>query len=263
MNTWKNLFFLTVLVMMITLAAEAQTPDAVIPSKQNSISVTIGHNQFKDENLHPKVFHGLIIGSSFLHTRISKNISEYSAGFKISLLNTSYEDFPSAANILILGNYRYLFSLVHTEKLEYYLGPVADLQWGTSLYFNWDESHMYYANYLSGGVGNRIRYKTGDKTFNFNLDIPIISCISRPENNRQYKIDDMTFVGVVKNLSSNPEVVLPDKNFYINTGLEMEYLTRGKRLRSVGYNFRYHYMKASNGNPYQNIENAISYKFIF
>ena len=71
------------------------------------------------------------------------------------------------------------------------------------------------ANYLSGGVGNRISYKTGDKTFNFNLDIPIISCISRPENNRQFKIDDMTFVGIVKNLSSNPEVVLPDKNFYV------------------------------------------------
>ncbi|HSN50760.1 MAG TPA: hypothetical protein VLR52_05965 [Bacteroidales bacterium] len=237
--------------------------NAVLPLKQNSVSVTIGHNQFKDENLHPKVFRGMIIGSSFLHTRITKNISEYSAGFKISLLNNTYEDFPSAANILILGNYRYLFSLVRTEKLEYFLGPVADLQWGTSLYFNWDESHMYYANYLSGGVGNRIRYKTGDKTINFNLDIPIISCISRPVNNRQYKIDDMTFVGIVKNLSSNPEVVLPDKNLYVNAGLEMNYLNKRKRIRSVGYNFRYHFMQASNGNPYHNIENAISYKFIF
>jgi hypothetical protein len=237
--------------------------NAVLPLKQNSVSVTIGHNQFKDENIHPKVFRGLVIGSSFVHSRIRKNISEYSTGLKISLLNTSYEDFPASANILILGNYRYLFSLVRTEKLEYYLGPVADLQWGTSLYFNWDESHMYYANYLNGGVGNRIRYKTADKTFIFNLDIPIISCISRPVNNRQYKIDDMTFVGIVKNLSSNPEIVLPDKNFYINAGLEMNYLNKRKRIRSVGYNFRYHFMQASNGNPYHNIENAISYKFIF
>jgi hypothetical protein len=252
---------LTLILSALAYLSFAQ--DTGLPLKQNNISVTIGHNQFKDENLHPKVFRGLLIGSSFLHSKISKNISEYSAGLKISLLNTLYEDFPSAANILILGNYRYLFSLVHREKLDYYIGPLADLQWGTSLYFNWDESHMYYANYFSGGVGNRFIYTTGDKTFNFNLDIPLISCISRPEKNRQFKIDDMTFAGIVKNLSSNREVVLPDKNFYINAGLEMKYLTKGQRIRSVGYNFRYHYMEASYGNPYYNIENAISYKFIF
>ena len=102
------------LILSLTVYSSYAQENADLPLKQNCISVTIGHNQFKDENLHPKVFQGLILGSSFLHSRISKNISEYSAGFKVSLMNTSYEDFPASANILILGNYKYLFSIVHS-----------------------------------------------------------------------------------------------------------------------------------------------------
>jgi len=253
---------LTVILTLPVYFSYAQQ-NTNVPVMQNCISITLGYNQFKDENLHPKVFHGLTIGSYYLHSRISKNISEFSVGLKISVMNTAYEDFPSSANILILGNYRYLFTLVHNEKMEYYLGPVADVQYGSSFYFNWDESHLYFANYLSGGIGNRISYRAGDKSFDFNLDIPIISCISRPEYNRQYKIDNMTFGGILTNLSSNPEAALPNKNFYVKTGLEMKLLSRGKKIRSIGYNFKYHYMQAANGNPYQNIEHAISYKFIF
>jgi hypothetical protein len=237
--------------------------DADLPLRQNRISVTTGLTQFKDENLHPKTFRGITIGSSYQHSRISKNISEYGAGLKISLMNTSYEDFPSSVNILILANYKYLFNIVNNHNLHYYLGPLADMQYGTSAYFNWDESHLYFANFLSAGISNRISYESGNKTFNLNLDFPVLSCISRPEPNRQYKIDDMTFSGILNNLASNPEVVLPDKNFYLKTGLEMKYLSGRKKLRSVGYNFMYHRMKASNGMPYQNIENTISYKFIF
>ncbi len=237
--------------------------DTDMPVKQNRIAITIGQNQFKDENLHQKVFHGVTIGSSYTHSRISKNISEYCAGFKISLMNTSYEDFPSSVNILILANYTYLFHIVSNQNLQYYLGPLADLQFGTSAYFNWDESHFYFANYLSGGISNRITYKAGDKTFYFNLDVPLLSCICRPELDRQYKIDDMTFSGILTNLASNPEIVLPDKNFYLKAGIEMNYHSGRKKLRSIGYNFKYHNMKAADGKPYQNIENSISYKFIF
>ena len=238
---------LTLIFVLPAFISYAQ-PDAVVPVKQNRIAVTIGQNQFKDENLHPKAFRGITIGSSYLHSRISKNISEYGAGLKISFMNTSYEDFPSSVNILILADYKYLFNIVSNQNLHYYLGPLADMQYGTSAYFNWDESHLYFANFLSGGISNRISYKTGDKTFDFNLDFPVFSCICRPEPNRQYKIDDMTFAGILTNLASNPEVVLPDKNFYLKAGLEMNYPSGGKKLRSVGYNFMYHCMKASNGN---------------
>lgn len=153
----------------------------------------------------PKVFHGLTIGASFLHRKITGNISEYSLGLEFSAMNTAYEEFASSVNILILGNYRYLFPLFHNENLKYFFGLVADMQYGASAYFNWDESHLYFANYLSGGIGNRINYRMRKKLFDLYLDIPIISCIFRPEYNRQYKIDDMTFGGVLSNLSSNPE----------------------------------------------------------
>lgn len=255
--------FILTLILFLHFYLSYSQKNTKGPVNQNRISIIIGHTQFKDENLHEKVFSGLTIGSFYQHSRINKRISEFGSGLKISLMRSAYEDFPSSANILLLGHYRYLFPIVRYERLEYYLGPIADMQYGSSFYFNWDESHLYFANYVSGGISNRIIYKAGNKSFNFNLDIPVISCIFRPEYNRQYKIDNITFGGILTTLSNNPEAVLPNKNFYVKTGLEMIFLIRARKTRSIGYDFRYHYMRAVNGNPYQNIEYLISYKFSF
>ena len=260
MDTVK--FILTLIITLQVYPGYAQQ-NIKMPVKQNGIAITMGYNQFKDENIHPKVFHGLLIGSSFQHSKISKGISEYSAGLKVSFMNTVYEGFPSSANILIHGHYKYLFTIVQDENLVCHLGPVADLQYGTSAYFNWDESHLYFANYLSGGIGNRITYRTGHKTFDLNLYFPVVSIISRPELNRQYKIDNMSFGGILSNLSSNLESALPNKNFYVKTSIDMKFLSARNKSRSVGYHVNYHYMRASNGNPYHNIEHAVSYKFMF
>lgn len=231
--------------------------------KQNSIIINLGHNQFKDENLHPKVFRGLNMGFAYTHTKIKKNISEYSAGFNIALINTTYEKFPSAQSIMLQANYRYLLSVIVNDNMSVYVGPLTDFQYGTNAYFNWDESHLYYANYICEGIGNRINYQFGKYNLDFNLDFPVISVISRPILNRQYKIDDMTFIGIMKNLSSNPELAFPSNNFYVKTGIELHLKTKKMKNRSIGYNFQYHRMKANDGEPYQNVKQTIFFKYIF
>jgi hypothetical protein len=254
--------FLTFVLFIWAVTIYAQQKEE-LPKKQNSISITSGYNQFKDENLNPKVHSGLMIGTSFQHSEISKIVSEYGAGLKVSILNTVTEEFPSSYNIQILGNYKYLFKLTGDHKLNYYLGPIVDLQYGASAYFNWDESHLYWANYLSGGIGNRLSYSVNNKTLNITLDIPLISAISRSENNRQYKIDNMTIGGILKNLCSNIESALPDKHFFLKTGIELITPMHNKKMRSIAYNFKYHAMHSTKGLPFQNIEHSISYKFIF
>lgn len=231
--------------------------------QQNSVSITTGHNQFKDENIHPKVFRGVNIGASYTHTNTTKNISEYSAGLNLSLTNTAYENFPSAPGILLHANYKYLFPVITNTKIKYFIGPLSDFQYGTNVYFNWDESHLYYANYLCEGLSNKINYKLGKYTLELNLDFPLISVISRPKPNRQYKMDDMSFIGIMKNLASKPEFALPDKNFYVKTGIELHFKTKKMKNRSIGFNVMYHRMKANDGKPLQNINQTISYKHIF
>lgn len=253
-------FFALVLFFSFSICIAQQTNRE--RAKQNSISVNAGHAQFKEENLHPKVFRGLNIGTLYSHSRTRINISEYAAGLEISFLNTAYEEFPSALSGLILGSYRYLLPVLTNERLTFYFGPAACLQYGTNAYFNWDESHLYFANFISGGIGNRINYRRDKYGLVFNFDIPLVSVISRPKPNRQYKIDDMTFTGVMKNLSGNPELALPDKNFYVKTGLELNFATTKMKMRSMGYNFQYHFAKANKGKPYQNAKHTISYKFI-
>ncbi len=239
---------------------------AILPAgqvKENGISIIAGFQQFKDENLHPKVFHGPAFGFSYLHSGVGRNISEYSTGLKFSAINTNYESFPSAFSIIIQGNYRYLFYILNSDKFSWYLGPAADLQYGANAYFNWDESHLYYANYLGTGAGNRVSYVAGKKTFEIDLVVPVISVVCRPNLNRRYKIDDMTVGGVIKNMASNPEIALPNSNFYLKTDLDMKFHFGRGKSGVFGYNFIYHYVHTSNGNPYQNIEHSFFYKFIF
>ena len=63
----------------------------------------------------------------------------------------------------------------------------------------------------------------------------------------------------MRNLASNPEFAWPDKHFSMHAGIDWRFNARG----SVGYGFRYHYMQADTGLPYQHIEQAIHYKLTF
>lgn len=231
--------------------------------KQNGISIALGHAQFKDENLHPKTFNGLNLDVDFTHSLERSDISEYNIGLQTALLHTRYESFPTALSIMLNGNYKYLFTVAESGKLKYYVGPIADLQYGTNMYFNWDESHFYYANYLGGGVSNRVVYQLNNSKLMLHFDVPLLAVICRPTPNRQYKIDDMTFTGVVKNLASNPQLALPNKNFDVKTGIEYHFNSSKKKARSLGYNFRYHFMQARDGEPYRHVKQTLSYKFIF
>lgn len=255
-----KLIFLALFVPLPFFTSAQQKDD---PVRYNDISFSIGHCQYKDENVHPKVFRGLVFGASYTHSKVAENISEYGAGVKLAAMNTSYEDFPSAAGIYVVAGYKYLVSIANTPHLSYYAGPVADLQYGTNAYFNWDESHFHFANYISGGLSGRIIYNSGNKTFSFNLDLPLLSYIFRSEYNPQYKIDDMTAGGILSNLAGNPEAAFPGRNFMLKTGIEMKYKTRKQKERAVGFNLRYHLMQASHGKPYQNTDNNLTYKLIF
>ena len=253
-----------ILLFLICLAGLLSAQDNKEASaRQNNITITTGYIQLKDKNLNPKIHSGVVLGVHYNHSEISKILSEFGAGFKVSLLSTVYESFPSSPGIQLLANYKYLFKIIDREKINLYFGPNSDLQFGTNAFFNWDESHLYWANYLSAGIGSRILYKAGKSQVGLSLDIPVFSEISRPVNNRQYKIDDMTLGGILKNLSGNLESAFPDKHFYLKAGVDVNIPTRGRRLYSFGYNFRYHYMKAIEGLPFKSIEHSLFYRFYF
>lgn len=252
--------FVFVLVFCASYVAAQENTGQV---KNDGISLSMGHTQLKDENVHPKVFGGLTFGVSYLHYATGRNISEYTAGIKLSAMNTSYEDFPSAAGIKIMAGYKHLYNIVRRSGFSYHLGPLVDVQYGTYALFNWDESHLHFANYISTGAGSRINYSMDNISLCLHLDFPLVSCIFRPRYNPQYKIDDMTAGGIISKLVSNPEAALPGKNFWLNSGVEMKYNSHRGKSRSLGYNFFYHHMQAKAGNSYKNVENSISFKLNF
>ncbi|HPR31809.1 MAG TPA: hypothetical protein PLK12_06930 [Prolixibacteraceae bacterium] len=253
-----------ILLFFLSLTGRAfarQTGD--VPEKQNKISIGLGYAQYKDENLHPKAFRGLSLHVAYFHSVERRTISEYSFGLNTSFLNTRYESFPGAYGLSLNGNYHYLFPVAGNDRWHYFIGPAAGFQYGTHAFFNWDESHLYFANYLGGGVSNRLIYNFDKRSIVFDVGIPLLAVIFRPSPNRLYKIDDMTFGGIIKNLAGNPEFALPNHHFDINVRLEYRLKTSKRKSSSVAYNFRYHFMQANGGEPYRNVTQTLSYQFFF
>jgi hypothetical protein len=233
------------------------------PVQRNNLTLQTGFDQFQDHNLHPKVFRGLMLGVAFSHQRTDVRITFLEIGLKTSFINTDYEEFPSALSFRLHGNFGYLFPVYSNARFDVFLGSVSDLQFGTNMYFNWDESHLYYANYLSEGIGGRLIFRKERNHFEFELDVPLLSLISRPEMDRQYKIDDISFGGIMKNLYSNPELVLPNHHFFVRTGVEYKYQTGKSKERSWGYQVRYHFMQSKCGEPFRGVEQKVTYKIFF
>jgi hypothetical protein len=253
-------FLLPLLLLNIFIAEGLAGQDLIIPVKQNSLSFNLGHIQNKEENLHPKVFRGFHAGAEYMHSHMKKHISEFSTHLNLSLLNTVYEGFASAPGISLQGHYHYLFPVIKKAGWNYYTGPAANLQYGANAYFNWDESHIYFANFISAGISNRLNFNTGNYIIVFTFDLPVFSFINRPQSNRQYKYDDFTFTGVVKNLYGQPEPAFPGNHFFMKSKLEF---SLGKqRLRYIGFNFQYQYMRAEKGMPFQHVEQSVSYRYI-
>jgi len=62
----------------------------------------------------------------------------------------------ASANLTITGDYRYLFKIFDNPKLLYGWDLKLYAQYNLSLYPNWDESHLYWANHIDLGAENML-----------------------------------------------------------------------------------------------------------
>jgi hypothetical protein len=92
------------------------------------------------------------------------------------------------------------------------------------LYPNWDDSHGYWADFLSFGPNNIVSVSVkNDREWFTALNFSLVSFFSRPEEIRPYKMDDSSVGGIWNSLNSNIETGTVNRAFQINFRTEYRF----------------------------------------
>jgi hypothetical protein len=230
--------------------------------RQSGIQIDMGFNQNKESNLLPITHQGGLYGLNYFNQRQSINLSQFKTGLQVGTLKSEFESEIGTIAIRLWGKYAYLFHFYSTEKFSVFAGPESELNYNTGLYFNWDESHLYRANFLSVGAHLSMKYAfTSKKSLTLNVGLPIFSAISRPEPNRMYKIDDLTFGGIIREMHSRIRVGSFIKNFLVDSTVEYRYNITKKIVPAFCYTLRYNRMSDNEGFPFEQIQHLAGIKF--
>jgi hypothetical protein len=233
-------------------------------SRQNSFQLNIGINQLKEENLHPKVHAGMIYGLRYSNVRTNLHQRQFQIGIHFSQPKTKYENLASSMNIQIDACYSYLFYIVTKNKFTFSLGPELGLHYSLSHYPNWDESHLYWSDFLGLGVLNTLKYQLNNKQqLTLDFSIPVVSVISRPELDRMYKIDDISLGGIISSMHSNLEGAFWNKSFAIKSRLEYHFSISNHVTHAICYSFNYSRTRENEGLPFQNIQHLVGLKLCY
>jgi len=254
----------SIIILFLLLGANVFAQVPVNSLQRNSLQLIFGVNQLKEENLHAKVHSGLITGISYQHCLGSKNISDFDISIKWSRAKTAYEDLSATANAHLSGSYRYLFKIFNLSEISYVLGPQINMQYNVSVYPNWDESHLYWANHIELGTDNILLYRLSESgILFFDLRFSIFSAFNQPEYNRMYKYDDSTFEGIVKNFHSDYEFGSVNKAFRLAIHMEYQFHLNPKCTQALCYSYDYLRIKGNENLPFQNNIHQVGFKIYF
>lgn len=233
-------------------------------SKQNSYQLDLGLNQLKEENLHRKVHSGLIYGVRYSRLRTNFHQRQFQFGVHFSRPKTNYESLNASMNLQLSAGYSYLFYKVSRSKFTLLLGPELGLHYNLSHYPNWDESHLYWSNYLGLGVRSKLKFQLKEKQ-ELMLDVfmPVTSLISRPELDRMYKIDDISLGGITNSMHSNLQGAFWNRSFAIKSRLEFRLAINERMTQAICYSFDYSRMQANEGFSFQNIQHSLGLKLYY
>lgn len=229
----------------------------------HTIGISAGVNQVKEENLLPLVHTGYILNVYYEYRSLKASYQEVQLILGFSRIAADPEDITKSVNILIKPSYSFCFNLIRKPDFNFYLGPEAGGSYSLSYFPNWDDSHVYWANYFTLGAAAMAQYNLADdRRFQFRLSIPFISFFSRPELLRLYKSDDASFGGIVKSAHSDIQAGLWDSVFALGLCIEYQFPVFRTKTEAISYSLEYARVKKDDGNPFQQLIHQIGLKIL-
>jgi hypothetical protein len=247
----KTKFLLISVMILLVMRIKGQEPTpSSNPHKIYSVNLQFGMNQIKEKNLLPLVHKGTLTELSVETEKIKSSLRQFQASFVYSRLKTNLEEMAKSGNIKLGFNYSYNFLIYNNSNLIYYLGPRTSLCYSYMLYPNWDDSHGYWADYLSFGLNNILSVKREhEREWFTSLNIGLLSIFSRPDETRPYKMDDSSFGGIVKALNSNITPGSINKALQINFKTEYRFPVFSTKREAITYNLDLNRFSSDNAEP--------------
>jgi hypothetical protein len=221
----KTKILLMYILLLISNLIKGQDTDLSSESdKAYSVNFQVGLNQIREMNLLPLVHKGKLTELSFETEKVKSSLRQFQFSFFYSRIKTGAEEMPKSGNIRLGLDYSYNFLIFQKNNLRYYLGPQASLCYSYMLYPNWDDSHGYWADYLSFGPNNILSVSVKhEREWFTSLNFSLVSFFSRPEEIRQYKMDNSSVEGILKSLNSNIEPGSVNRALQINFKTEYRF----------------------------------------
>jgi hypothetical protein len=254
-------FFLMTLLLALGNAQDtlASKPDY----SSHALGLESGLNQVKDKNLIPLVHSGLSIDILYEYHHFHRNYQEINFKIGFSRLKTGQEDLAATADARLYVSYRYDFRINKLTRLRYLVGPQASLTYNVTVYPNWDESHGYWANYLSIGANNLLFFPLKNrKSLWFSLSLPVFSLYNRPDENRLYKIDDFTFGGIFKSLHNHLKPGFWNNAFFISLQTEYRFPVFSSKYEAISYTIAYTRIKGKDGLPFSRLMHTLGIRIL-
>jgi len=235
-----------IMILLVSESIQAQDSTSTAPSF-HAIGVTIGVNQLKEENLLPRAHSGFITTLSYQYLRMGDTYQDLRLGLGYSRVIATPEDITKSVNALISFSYSYAFKIAKPSHLVWFLGPQAKVSYSASLFPNWDDSHLYWADVFSLGVMNALSYtfESGSRLLS-TISLPILSLYSRPETLRLYKFDEDSFGGVVTNLHRDLTAAFVNRTLAVHFDIEYQFPVLWAKTEGVFYSMDYTHITANN-----------------
>ncbi len=259
-SSWTKSAIL-ILLLQVTILNLAWGQDSSLSS--HVIGIGNGFNQIKEENLLPLVHTGSVASVSYEFRNMKGSYQGFQSAIGYSRLKTRSESLSDTVNMGINASYSYCFGLMGRDAVRYYLGPQAKVAYSVAYYPNWDDSHLYWADYYSAGLSNILSFDLrNDKRLFFNLSVPLLSFYSRPDSIRLYKIDEVSPGGILDNLNSDIKPGFWNSAFLLHFSVEYQFPVFRSKRESIAYSLDFTRMKRKDGNPFTQLMHKIGLKIL-
>jgi hypothetical protein len=260
----KTSILLIIILILTGTMIKGQDSDSLSNNhKIYSVNIQSGMNQIKEMNLLPLVHKGFLTELSFETEKIKNSLRQFQFSLTYSRVKTGLEEMSKSGNIKLGLNYSYNFLVFQKNNLRYYLGPQTSLCYSFMLFPNWDDSHGYWADYMSFGPNNIISVSHRHESEWFtSLNFSLFSLFSRPEEIRPFKMDDSSFSGILKALNSNLASGLPDKVFQMNFRIEYRFPVFVTKREAITFNMNIVRISDNDGQPVFQIINMFGIKIM-
>jgi hypothetical protein len=259
-----NRIISSVMMLLVGTSGYAQdTAEQNSMASAHAIGVTIGVNQIKEANLLSRAHSGFVTTLSYDYVHSDQNYRDFQFLLGYSRIIARSEDITKSANFLITVSSCYAFGLAEQQSLKYFLGPQVKLSYSAGAYPNWDDSHLYWANYISAGINNVLIYSFQNETrLVSHISMPLLSLFSRPDLLRLKKFDDLSFGGIINSLHSNLNLGFWNRAYHLHFDLEYQFPVFRTKQEAFFYSLEYVRLRQNDGNPYTQLIHQIGIKVL-